>query len=79
MKIIIGDFDDTSRTVPVTFEHDGVTHARGVNACLDGDGGYDADATAARVADVARGVEAKIAAGVLTDAPAPAPIDASAE
>lgn len=65
MKISIGAFDAATRTVAVTFEHDGVRHERAVNACLDAKGGYDAAATAARVDEVARGVEYKIAAGVI--------------
>ncbi len=71
MKISIGAFDATTRTVAVTFEHDGVRHERAVNACLDAKGGYDASATAARVDEVARGVEYKIEAGVIVTAASP--------
>lgn len=67
MKTTIGKFDKASGTVPVTFEHNGVTHLRPVNACLAAAGKYDPDATAARVEDVARGVAVKIEAGVLTN------------
>ncbi len=66
MKITIGAFDATTRTVAVRFEHDDVTHDRPVNACLDKAGGYDAKATAARVDQVALGVAAKIELGVIT-------------
>lgn len=69
MKTTIGAFDPTSRTVTVVFEYDGVTHKRPVNACLNDKGRYDAKATAARIADVANGVKAKVDAGVLTNAP----------
>ncbi|MGK6323775.1 hypothetical protein ACMGDM_11920 [Sphingomonas sp. DT-51] len=68
MKVSIGAFDSATRTVAVTFEHDGVRHERPVNACLDGKGGYEAAATEARVREVARGVEYKIAAGVIAAA-----------
>jgi urease beta subunit len=50
------------------FEHKGVTHYREVNACLDEDGAYDEEATAARVVDVARGVAVKIELGVIVNA-----------
>lgn len=46
-------------------------HERAVNACLDGKDGYDAAVTAARVDEVARGVEYKIAAGVIGAAASP--------
>jgi hypothetical protein len=56
-------------TVTVTFEHGGVTHTRPVNAVFDDKGKYDAKATTARVADVARGIEQKIAVGAITNPP----------
>ncbi|WP_010546003.1 hypothetical protein [Sphingomonas elodea] len=59
-------------TVSVTFEHAGITHTRDVNAVLNARGKYDAAATEARIADVAAGVEVKIAAGAITNPP-PAP------
>ncbi|MGY8866781.1 MAG: hypothetical protein ACKVJK_14305 [Methylophagaceae bacterium] len=43
-----------------------VVHERSVNVCFDGDGVYDADATAARVVEVGLGVSHKIAAGVIS-------------
>lgn len=65
MNIAIGDLDDKTRTVSVTFEDAGVTHTRPVNACYGEDGKYDADATKARVDEVALGVANKIALGVI--------------
>lgn len=70
MKIKIGAYDAATRSVPVTFEHDGVTHQRNVNACIKADGSYDRKATTARVDEVASGVEHKIALGVITNPPA---------
>lgn len=70
MKITIGKFDTESRSVPVTFTSGDIVHKRSVNAVLKDDGSYDKAATKARVEEVARGVEHKIAAGVIT-VPAP--------
>ncbi|WP_137681169.1 hypothetical protein [Aurantiacibacter suaedae] len=69
MKITIGKFDSATGTVLVTFDHEGITHRRPVNACLTENGGYDKTATAARVDDVARGVEHKIAIGLFAEPP----------
>jgi hypothetical protein len=73
MQISIGKYDLASRSVPVTFTGEGpagdVTHSRRVNAVLTAAGRYDRKATAARVEEVARGVAAKIAAGVITNPP----------
>jgi hypothetical protein len=55
--------DETS--VEVTFTDGAVTHQRGVNAVFT-DGAYDADATEERVAEVALGVENKIAVGAIS-------------
>lgn len=55
--------DETS--VDVTFTDGTVTHQRGVNAVFT-DGVYDADATEERVAQVASGVENKIAVGAIS-------------
>jgi hypothetical protein len=66
MKTSIGKYDASTRTVPVTFKHVGVEHSRTVNACLTETGQYDAKATAARVKEVASGVEHKIGLGVIT-------------
>ncbi|HEY0626691.1 MAG TPA: hypothetical protein VGD10_08145 [Allosphingosinicella sp.] len=65
MKTRINRYDAEARTVDVTFTHQGVKHRRGVNACLDADGEYDAAATKSRVAEVAAGVEKKIELGVI--------------
>lgn len=55
-------------TVEVTFVSDSpeVTHVRSVNAVFT-DGSYDADATEVRVSEVGRGVEHKIAVGVISN------------
>ena len=55
--------DETS--VDVTFTDGTVTHQRSVNAVFT-DGAYDADATEERVAQVASGVENKIAVGAIS-------------
>lgn len=68
MKFTIGKFDAGSRSVPVTFEDQGVTHSRPVNAVVKASGAYDATATKLRVEQVALGVSAKIAAGVIANA-----------
>lgn len=70
MKTTIGKFDSETGTVSVTFSHAGVTHRRAVNACLTEGGKYDKAATEARVAEVALGVEHKIALGVIANPPA---------
>lgn len=58
-----------TRTISVTFTDGTITHQREVNVCFDADNAYDADATLVRVGEVARGVEQKIAAGVITATP----------
>jgi len=74
MKITIGRFDADTGTKPATFEHNGVTHRRQVNAVLRSDGKPDPKATRARVEEVAAGVAAKIEMGVIGNAvPAAAP------
>ena len=70
MKTTINSTDAGTGKASVTFEHAGVTHTRDVNICLNAKGKYDAAATEARIADVARGVEVKIAAGAITNLPA---------
>lgn len=75
MKTTIGTYDPISRSVPVTFESGDIRHDRSVNACLK-DGMYDAELTAKRVEDVARGVAAKIEAGAITAAVDTQPEDA---
>jgi hypothetical protein len=66
MKIEIGKYDRAARTVAVTFTSGEVIHRRDVNAVLTAGGKYDADATAARVDEVALGVANKIAIGAIT-------------
>lgn len=65
MKITVGRFDAATGTVPVTFEQDGKSHARSVNAVIGEDGKHDRAATLARVDEVAAGVANKFALGVL--------------
>jgi hypothetical protein len=55
-----------TRSISVTFTNGTITHQREVNVCFDADGAYDADATLVRIGEVARGVEQKIAAGVIS-------------
>jgi len=55
-----------NRTVNVSFTDGTITHERSVNAVYT-DGVYDAEATEIRVGEVARGVENKIALGVITE------------
>ena len=64
-----------NKTVDVSFTDGTITHGRQVNAVYT-DGSYDAEATEIRVVEVARGVENKIAIGVITESseePAPTP------
>ena len=66
---------ETEPTIMVTFTDGTITHMRSVNAIYV-DGSYDADATEARVSEVAAGVENKISAGIITvesEEPAPTP------
>lgn len=55
-----------TRSISVTFTDGIIIHQREVNVCFDADGAYDAEATLVRIGEVARGVEQKIAAGVIT-------------
>jgi hypothetical protein len=55
-----------SKTVDVSFTDGEITHNRQVNAVFT-DGVYDADATETRVAEVAKGVEHKIAVGAIRE------------
>lgn len=84
MKTTIGAYDPATRTVAARFEQGEIVHDRSVNACHDEGGEYDAEATAARVADVGRGVAVKIGLGVIaqpeaTEEPAPAPEEPTPE
>lgn len=73
MQTTIGTFNAETRQVPVTFTQGAVTFERTVNACFGESGLYDPDATAVRIADVALGVENKIALGIIASPPAAAP------
>ena len=55
-----------TRSVSVTFTDGAITHQREVNVCFDSEGNYDEEATMVRIGEVARGVEQKIAAGVIS-------------
>nr|DAI68394.1 MAG TPA: hypothetical protein [Caudoviricetes sp.] len=68
MKITVGRFDAATGTVPVTFEQDGKSHSRSVNAVIGEDGRHDRAATLARVDEVAAGVANKFALGLLGNA-----------
>ena len=57
--------DETTVEVTFTSDSPSLTHVRAVNAVFTS-GSYDATATAARVAEVALGVENKVALGVIT-------------
>lgn len=54
-----------TRSISVTFTDGTITHQREVNVCFDSEGNYDEEATMVRIGEVARGVEQKIAAGVI--------------
>lgn len=69
MKTTIGKFVAATGKVPVRFELDGQVHDRAVVAVLKPDGKYDRKATAARVAEVAAGVEHKLSIGALRTQP----------
>lgn len=67
--------EGTEPTIMVAFTDGTITHSRLVNVVYVDDS-YDADATEARVAEVAAGVENKISAGIITaesEEPAPTP------
>jgi len=57
--------DETTVEVTFTSDSPALVHTRTVNAVFT-DGSYDETATAARVAEVAAGVETKIAVGAIT-------------
>lgn len=69
LTVAIGSYNADTRQVPVTFTSGDIVHTRNVNAVLNGAGKYDRKATAERVADVGRGVAAKIAVGVIVNMP----------
>jgi hypothetical protein len=55
-----------TKAIQATFTDGTLTHQREVNVCFDSEGAYDHEATLVRLEEVARGVEAKIAAGVIS-------------
>lgn len=69
MTTKIGGFNAVKRTVAVTFTVGEIVHIRHVNAVVKASGKYDAKATKERVAEVARGVAAKIDLGVIVAPP----------
>ena len=79
MDYTIGKLDAATGTVPVTYIAGDIVHQRTVNACITAAGKHDRKATIARVEEVARGVAAKIAAGVITAPVAPADPEAVSE
>lgn len=62
----IDKYDAETKSVPVTFTSGDIVHQRSVNAVLTAAGQYDAEATAERVEEVARGVVHKIACGAIS-------------
>ena len=54
------------RDIEVEFTDGTITHTRMVNVCYDADGEYDEAATDVRIAEMASGVENKIAVGVIS-------------
>ena len=52
--------------IEVEFTDGTVTHRRMVNVCYDSEGNYDETATDTRIAEVANGVENKIAVGAIS-------------
>ena len=54
------------RDIEVEFTDGTITHTRMVNVCYDADGEYDEAATDVRIAEMALGVENKIAVGVIS-------------
>ena len=67
MEYTISPLKRATSTVTVAFNHNGVSYARSVNACIREDGSHDIDATRDRVAEVALGVERKIEIGVIAN------------
>lgn len=55
-----------TRSISVTFTDGTITHQRDVNVCFDSEGEYDPDATLLRIEEVARGVDNKIAVGLIS-------------
>ena len=62
-------YDAVGQRLTVTFTSGDLVHKRDVNAVVGANGKYDAKATKARVAEVARGVAEKISLGVIVTPP----------
>ena len=60
------EVDVTDIKVKFTSDSPEIVHERSVNVCVDAEGNYDEDATDVRIAEVAMGVENKIAVGVIS-------------
>jgi hypothetical protein len=71
LQTVIGKYDAVKKSVPVTFTLGDIIHKRSVNAVLCEQGKYKRAETAARVAEVADGVAAKIACGAIVAQPEP--------
>lgn len=65
----IGRFNAKTGSVPVTFTAGDIVHRRDVRAVLTAAGKCDRKKTSERVAEVARGVAAKIDLGVIVAPP----------
>jgi hypothetical protein len=77
MKTTILEREDDTRRLKVRFEQDDIVHDRFVNGCYDAGGAFDAQATDARITEVARGVAVKISVGAITNPPPPVEIEAA--
>tara|TARA_B100002019_G_scaffold173802_1_gene150238 strand:+ start:266 stop:535 length:270 start_codon:yes stop_codon:yes gene_type:complete len=60
------EVDVTDIKVKFTSDSPEIEHERYVNVCVDDQGNYDEDATDVRIAEVAAGVENKIAVGAIS-------------
>lgn len=58
--------EGAATTTEVTFDNGSWIHTRPVNVVFAEDGSYDAEATEARIAEVAAGVENKMNVGAIT-------------
>jgi len=65
-KTLSEEVDCRDIKVKFTCSDTSIVHERSVNVCFDEAGRYDSAATLIRVAEVATGVENKIAVGVIT-------------
>lgn len=58
--------EGAATTTEVTFDNGSWVHVRPVNVVFADDGSYDAEATEARISEVAVGVEIKMNVGAIT-------------